>query len=128
MYNMVSKYASDLGDLSKMPLQAFYDKVRLIPYRRDVLGQETVARPSLLLSEFPALDCKKKSILMGSYLLLNGIPFRFIASSQRKDAKFHHVYVQAKIGDTFKNVDATYAKYKLFEPKRGLTRIQVLKP
>ncbi len=125
---MVSRFHSDLGPLARMPLQAFFDLVRKIPYVRDVKGKETLARPALLLKEFPALDCKKKAILIGSYLLSNRIPFRFVASSIRKDAKAHHVYPQALIGGKFQNVDATYSKYKLFQPKHGLTKADILKP
>lgn len=124
MYAMESHYP-DLGPLSQFTLSEFFDYVRMIPYRRDPRGTEITARPEILLGSFPALDCKKKAILCGAYLQANGIPHRFIACSQRADRKIHHVFTQAKIGDDWKNVDPTYAKYRLFEPKT-LTKAEVL--
>ncbi len=128
MYHYAGSYYSDLGPLAALPLQAFFDLVRKIPYVKDPRGKEIVARPALLLKEFPALDCKKKAILIGAYCIANKIPFRFVASSQRRSAKAHHVYPQAKIDGQFKNVDATYSHYRLFQPKSGLTLADVLKP
>ncbi len=128
MYHYAANYFSDLGPLAALSLPAFFDLVRKIPYLKDPRGKEIVARPALLLKEFPALDCKKKAILIGAYCIANKIPFRFVASSVRKDAKAHHVYPQIKVGDGFKNVDATYSHYRLYQPKSGLTKADVLKP
>lgn len=128
MYGLVRAFASDLGATSKKSLPEYFDLVRRIPYLRDVKGHEVVARPALILKEFPAIDCKKKAILIASYLQLNGIPWRFVASSVRKDRRVHHVFTQAQINGEWRNVDPTYSHFKLFEPKRGLTKIEVLQP
>jgi len=128
MYHYAATYYRDLGALAALSLPAFFNMVRRIPYLKDVKGQEVVARPALLLKEFPALDCKKKAILIGAYCIANRIPFRFVASSQRRDAKAHHVYPQAFLSGVFQNVDATYPHYRLFQPKNGLTKADVLKP
>lgn len=130
MYRMVRYGAegNDLGELAKMPLPSFFNKVRSIPYKRDIKGRETVARPSLLLKEFPALDCKKKAILMGAWCHANGVPFRFIAVSENPSRRFHHVFLLAKIGNQWRPIDATYPHYKLFEKKPRVTRWEILKP
>lgn len=128
MYSLVRSFASDLGSLANMPLPQFFDVIRKLPYIRDKRGQEVVARPALILKEFPAIDCKKKAILIASYLQLHGIPFRFVASSIRKDRRIHHVFTQAEISGEWRNVDPTYRHYRLFEPKRGITKIEILQP
>lgn len=128
MYGLTRAFASDLGAMAKMPLQGFFDMVRKIPYVRDVKGREVVARPLLILKEFPAIDCKKKAILIASYLQMNAIPWRFVASSVRKDKRVHHVFTQALIDGEWKNVDPTYSHFKLFEPKRNLTKLEMLQP
>lgn len=128
MYGLVRAFASDLGSMAKLSLPDFFDRVRRMPYLRDVKGREVVARPALIFKEFPAIDCKKKAILIASYLQLNAIPWRFVASSVRKDRRVHHVFAQAQINGEWRNVDPTYSHFKLFEPKRGLTKLEVLQP
>lgn len=130
MYRMVmiGLAGNDLGGAASMPLPSFFDGVRKIPYQRDQKGRETVARPALLLREFPALDCKKKAILMGAFLASKKVPFRFIAVSESPTKKFHHVFVLAWVAGKWRPVDATYAKYKLFEKKPRVTRWQILQP
>jgi len=128
MYRMVEQFAGDIGDLASLPLSDYFDQVKRKPYARDVKGSETVARPSLLLSEFLRLDCKKKAILIAAWLKKNGVPYRFIACSENPDGKIHHVFPQGKIGGAWRNLDATYAKYNLFDKKPRLTRAEVLKP
>ncbi len=128
MYSLVRAFASDLGPLARLPLPQFFDVVRKLPYVRDIRGSEVVARPALILKEFPAIDCKKKAILIASYLQLNGIPFRFVASSIRKDKRIHHVFTQGNFSGEWRNVDPTYRHYRLFEPKPGLTKTEILQP
>lgn len=129
MYRMVEIgfAGGDLSGAAKLPLPSFFDRVRRIPYRRDQKGREVVARPRILLSEFSALDCKKKAILMASWFRAHGIPFRFLAVSENPSRKFHHVYVIAKVAGKWRPVDATYSHYRLFEPKTRVTRSQVLR-
>lgn len=130
MYRMVEigHAENDLGELAKLPLPVFFDGVRKMPYARDKKGVERVARPSYLLSKFPALDCKKKAILMAAWFRARSIPFRFLAVSESPTRKFHHVFVLAMVAGAWRPVDATYARYKLFEKKPRVTRYAVLKP
>lgn len=103
---------------SDLSLQEFFDIVRNIPYRRDPRPVEVVARPYYLFKHQKlGIDCKKKAILIASYLKANGIPFRFIGSSNRPDRRIHHIFPQALIDGEYKNVDATYSQYRLFQPK-----------
>lgn len=130
MYRLVEigQAANDLGELASLPLLSFYTRVKNIPYKRDKKGTETIARPRLLLSEFPSLDCKKKAILMAAWFRANKVPFKFIAVSENPSRKFHHVFVIAKVTGKWRNVDATYSHYNLFEKKPRVTNHQVLKP
>jgi hypothetical protein len=103
---------------SDLSLQEFFNLVKDIPYRRDPRPVEVVARPYYLFKHRNlGIDCKKKTIAMASYLKANGIPYRLIGSSNRPDRKIHHIFPQALIDGEFKNVDATYSQYRLFQAK-----------
>lgn len=128
MYRLIEGFHKDLGRLAAMSLPEFFDYVKKIPYQRDKRGVETVARPSLLLREFPTLDCKKKAILICSWARCNGIPYRLVACSERPDRKFHHVFPQLKVAGRVRNADATYPKYRLNQSKARMTRAEVLRP
>jgi hypothetical protein len=108
--------------MSDMTLQDFFNFVRRIPYRRDTTNphpKEIISRPHYIVKHRNlGMDCKKKAILLGSFLRCQGIPYRFIGSSQRRDRRVHHIFPQAFIGGNWKNVDATYSDYRLFQPKR----------
>lgn len=127
MYSLAVSFADDLGTLAGEKLSKFYNRVKNIPYQRDPKGLETIARPGLLLKEFPSLDCKKKAILMAAFFRKNKKPFRFVAVSEIPSKKIHHVFVQVFLRGQWRNVDATYSKYKLFEPKPRITRAEILK-
>jgi hypothetical protein len=119
-------YKSNLVPFSALSLSGAFDYVRKLPYRRDGRPVEVVARPKYILS-WPAIgyDCKKKGILMASWLHLHGIPFRFMTLSRLPSGRIHHVYPQAWLNGAWRNVDATYAEYQLFEPKEA-TNAEVL--
>ena len=115
--------------ISRLSLPEFFNLVKNIPYRRDPNNPpvEVIARPYYLLKYADlGLDCKKKTILLGSYLRYNGIPFRLIGSSQRKDRRIHHIYPEARLNGKWLPVDGTYPHYKLFEQKTDLTKKEVL--
>jgi hypothetical protein len=87
---------------------------------------EVIARPKHLLNQAMAgLDCKKKSILVGSYLKGKNLNFRLIGSSNKKNKNIHHVFPQVKSGSVWKNLDATYPNNRIFETKR-VTAYEVL--
>lgn len=126
MYRMVEDYHGDIGAWANRPLTEYFGMVKRLPYQRDKRGEETVARPSLLFKEFPALDCKKKGILIAAWLRSQGIPYRFIACSERPDGKIHHVFCQGVLDGKWRNLDATYSKYRMFQKKPLLTKAEVL--
>lgn len=139
MYKICRRYWQDLGNSLDTTLSGFFDKVRKIPYQQDSASAEVLSRPKYSLNpqsgvgrytmgEPGALDCKKKAILMGSWLEGHGIPYRFVAVSETPNGVPHHVFTQAKIGGEWKNVDPTYPEYALFEPKPGVTNAVELLP
>jgi hypothetical protein len=123
---IIGSYNDDLknifvGDvpLSDFGLRDFYNFVKNIPFRKDPRPIEIIARPYLIVKHKDlGMDCKKKSVLVGSYCEYNNIPYRLVISSKRGDKKCHHIFVQIEGPDgSWKNVDATYPEYNIFEPK-----------
>jgi len=112
-------FFNDLGTLIDTTLKGYFDFVRKIPYAEDI-GAEFVARPKFCFAS-PALDCKKKAVLMGAWFEGHGIPWRLVAISENPDEIIHHVFPQAFLGGDWHNADATYYYYDLFDPKPLLT-------
>ena len=114
------------GDLDK-PLEEFFNKVRRIPYVENAFN-EVVSRPLFLLDEniFPALDCKKKAVLMSAWLEAHGEDWRLITNSELPSEEIHHIFPQAYIDGEWRNVDATYEDYELFDPKPESTAAEEL--
>lgn len=114
MMRIVKSYANDIGEMAKWPLPRFYNYVKNLPYLADPKGNEVLARPKWTLSKDWAFrDCDDKAILIGSWLYLNKVPFKFRASSSRKDGALHHVYTVAQINGKEIVLDATYSKNEL---------------
>jgi hypothetical protein len=63
-----------------------------------------------------------------SWLKQNAIPARALAVSEMPNKKIHHVFPQGLIGGRWRNIDATYSKYKLFAKKPRVTYAEILKP
>ncbi len=138
MHRLIDTYSKDLQKvmvrkngrivpLTSLNMIDFFNLVRSIPYRQDIKPIEVVARPNgILKNAFMGMDCKKKAILIASYLKNRRLPFRLIASSKRKNRRIHHVFPQVAIGGKWLNMDATYSHYRPFEHK-ALTRAEVLK-
>lgn len=121
---LAREYWGDLdesGDLDR-PLPQFFDKVRKIPYAEDSKN-EVVARPKYLLDPdyFEALDCKKKAVLMSSYLEAHGEPWRLVTVSEMPSKEIHHIFPQMEIDGEWYNVDATYPDYELWAAKPEIT-------
>lgn len=111
MVRLVKTYCKDIGERAKWPIVRFFDFVRNLEYRADPLNNETISRPAFLLQEnWPARDCDDKSILLASWCECNGVPWKFVAKSDRPDCRLHHVYVMACFKGKWKTLDATYKK------------------
>lgn len=121
------------GDLKKFPkimsmnLSQFFDLVKNIPYERDIPDQEVVSRPLYLLTIFPSLDCKKKSILMLSFISLKYGPGsgRLVLSSNRPDGQIGHIFPQFYNGKKWINADATYNYNRLGAVKK-VTNFEII--
>ena len=109
-----------------LSLLDFFDFVRRIPYRRDSRPVEVVSRPiEIIRFKDIGMDCKKKSILICSYLRERFIPYRLIASSRLPSRRIHHVFPQALLFGKWFNMDATYRTFRPFEPK-FVTKMEVI--
>ena len=127
-----NEYFKDLLDfptLSNMDIEEYFDYVKKIPYTKDAKNVEVVSRPKYLLNKkvFPALDCKKKAILMGSFMLLKHGPesYRFIISSNRPDKQIGHIFTQINIDGSWINADATYAQNQIGKTKK-ITAFEIM--
>ena len=116
--------------LADLTLDQYFNFVKNIPYRKDKQPFEIVARPYYIIKHRAlGMDCKKKAVAVGAYLRMKNFKYRAIGSSNRPDKKIHHIYMQLfdPKKKEWKNVDATYNFYKLFEPKTAETYREVLK-
>jgi hypothetical protein len=115
--------------LHKLSLKEFYNLVRAIPYQRDQRPIEILIRPGYMIkNKGIGLDCKKKTILMASYMYRSAsgpVRFRYVGSSQRPDKRIHHIYLQVLHDGQWKNVDATYPENNIFENKQ-YTKVELL--
>lgn len=130
MHKLILKYYRDLQNfrirkngrsvpLLSLTIKEFFNLVRKIPYRQDKKAVEIIARPKHILKHRAlGMDCKKKSVLMASYCKSKKIPYRLIGSSIRENRRIHHVFPQAYLSGEWKNLDATYNNYRIFEPKK----------
>lgn len=121
MYRLVKEYSGDINQfdfngmrLSDLPFGTYYDLVKSMPFDMDTQAAEIVTRPFLIwASPWAGWDCKKKAIVIASWLEENGIPYRFTAVSRRPDGEVHHVLVEALHNDEWIQIDATYPNNKL---------------
>jgi len=126
MYKLVERFSGDIDyfringiPLSEIPFPQFFDTIKKIPFKKDPSGTEIVTRPFHLLAQpWHGWDCKKKAIVIASWLHENCIPFRFMAVSRRPDGVIHHVIVEAtpSIENDPLEIDATYPENDLYIP------------
>lgn len=137
MYYLINKYFRDidkfkvkvngvLKPLSQLTLGQFFNFVKNIPYKKDIKPIEIISRPEYLIkNRKKGLDCKKKAILICSYLKNYRLPFRLASSSKLISGRIHHVFPQMQLQGNWQNLDATYNYYKPFE-KKTVTNFEVL--
>jgi len=137
MHRLIRMYSGDVKNVmvtngettipfSDLSIKEAFDLVKNIPYRQDNAPIEVISRPSILMKNSKSgLDCKKKSILISSYLHNKNIPYRLIASSKRPNGSIHHVFPQMLYNGKWLNMDATYRNYKPFD-KKTVTKAEVL--
>lgn len=122
MYEFAEDFCADIGPRASLPFPIWFALVAGIPYRPDDVlfpdpenGGEIVARPKWLLDSevFPALDCKKKSILIGAWAARNGFPFRFLAVSELPTKRVHHVFPEVDFGRGMVTADATFPQNRI---------------
>lgn len=125
----------DLGRKLYWPLEKFFAYVKEIPYQADnqIFGnypvREIVGRPARLLDPgiYPALDCKKKAILIASWAEGNNIPWQFVGVWESMEySGIHHVFPILFLNDAWVIVDATLPEYKLGSGKGDIVNCEVL--
>lgn len=141
IWSMIDNFSGDIGNLKNMDLDEYYKMVKNIPYLMDgdywrLSGKtpeedeiwELVARPRNIFGYLLDLgiDCKKKTILIGSWLKENDLIQRIVAVSELPNKQLHHVFNQVHLNGDWVNIDATYSDMKLFEFKPQVTGYEVL--
>lgn len=116
-------YQTDAARFLNMDPQTVFRYVADLPYHRDPPGQETVARPIYLLQpDWTPRDCDDKTVLIGAWAELHGLPWRIVVSSKRDDKRPHHVFPEVKLpGLGWTPMDATYPKNQFGIPPRRWT-------
>lgn len=137
MNRLINRYHKDVDKIfvrrgnrlvpfSSLPLWEAFRIVGKMPYKRDKKPIEIIQRPVIVArGSQNGIDCKKKAILLASYLKRRNIPYRLIASSRKRNKRIHHVFPQMGIRDQWLNMDATYSHNRPFERKM-VTRAEVL--
>jgi hypothetical protein len=124
MVYLVKIYFKDLARFYNYSMKEFFDIVRKLPYKSDLDKIEILHRPGMTLSNTVKYrDCDDKAILLGAFLYMKKIVFRFIAVSDRPDKKLHHVLIEAILGGHPRQLDATYPQ-NTFEMQRKYTAIE----
>lgn len=124
MVYLVKNYYTDLIRFYNFSIKEFFEVVRKLPYIPDVAKIEVIHRPGFTLSESVKFrDCDDKMVLMGAFLYMKKIIFRFIAVSDMPNRKLHHVLIEAIIGGQPRQLDPTYPK-NFFEMQRKYTAIE----
>lgn len=122
MHAVTESFYKDLGPHLSGPFSLWFDYVKAIPYESDIQKFperviELVARPLYSMNReiLPRIDCKKKSILIGSWARGNGLPFRYLAVSDSPDKTVTHVFPQIDFRDGagWVTVDATLPENKI---------------
>jgi len=123
MYHFAENFNEDLGAFRFLPFARWYDRVAAIPYgsddeifpdsEKEII--EVVARPEYLMNRatWPRLDCKKKAILIGAWAAANGVPFAFLAVSEKPSKEIHHVFPVVCLNGQWKTADATFPDYHI---------------
>lgn len=110
---MASQYKGDLEPWQDYTIGQFYRLVHLLPYVRDPFREETLSRPLYTMvwdSQTPR-DCDDKTILIGAFCELKGLPWRIVVCGRQIGVP-HHVYPEILMGGEWWPADATY-------PNRG---------
>lgn len=126
--NSFYKDLESFPQIVKMDIPQYFAFVKNIPYTRDIKEAEIVSRPKFLLTIFPALDCKKKSILIASFMRLKYGPnsYRFVLSSNRPDGNIGHIFTQIFANGRWINADATYSHNRI-GAKKKVTNYEIVR-
>ena len=129
IYALARRYNRDLAAFKNYTLEQFYNLVNSIPFGMDedhyspIPGEhwEVIPRPAYLLNPelFPVLDCKKKAILLASFMQMQGLKYA-LASMSEHTGDPHHLFILLWTDRGWLPVDATKEDDYLFKPKPEL--------
>lgn len=127
MYRIAEQHANDLGSLGLLPMVAFFQRVRALPYYKEPGRFQFLSSPKWTLSGLsPVVACANKSILCGAWAKLHSVPFRFVASGPQRNQPYSHVFTQFYLDGSWKSFDPTYSWHEPFF-ERTFARVEILK-
>ncbi len=128
MYRIAFAWKEDMAEYASLNLSELFDLLKNIPFNPDPPDMELLQRPWYTLNEQgPGGDCDDKSICVGAWCWLRGIPFRFVAVSA-DDSPLHHVLTQLYIQNQWQDFDPTYSHNVLGRPERVYRQRVILTP
>lgn len=131
MHKMVNTYYLDMVPYAGLSVIEIYDKIKNIPFNADPLYIEVLKRPFYTMNQIgPGGDCDDKSIAMGSYAKLLGIPYKFIGAGRKnpnyKKILLTHVFTRLYINNEWIDADCTYSFNILGTVRQKYDRVEVL--
>jgi transglutaminase-like putative cysteine protease len=110
MHQMVRTYYQDMMPYCHLSPQEIFDLVKALPYRDDPEDVEALMRPAYTMAgQGYGGDCDDRAIVIASYAVCAGIPYRFVAVRRADMPDFHHVYTELFIGSKWTILDVTYS-------------------
>ena len=124
---VVSNYHSDVAFMDGWYIEDVFRHIADLPYIEDPSDAEYLSRPSISLSEGAEFrDCDDKHIILGSHLYRLGIPFWFVAVSEKPFEDFHHVVIElAQPLNGIKYLDCTYSENTIYETKKFYKKMRM---
>lgn len=129
MYRIAYAWKEDMAPYASMDLQELFDLLKNIPFNADPVDMELLQRPWFTLNQAgKGGDCDDKSICVGAWCHLRGVPFRFVAVSRDAKSPLHHVLTEMYLNGEWFEFDPTYAFNVLGRPLQVYPKRLVLRP
>lgn len=113
MHLMVNEFYRDMAPYASLSYPDFFDLMKSLPFNPDPHHIELLKRPMYTMKRIgPGGDCDDKSIAIGSWAKISGIPYRFVGvgmqTHKKKKILLSHVFPELYIGGNWISFDATY--------------------
>jgi hypothetical protein len=109
MHRMTALYHTDMLPWCDCTICEIFDIVKNLPYHEDPPDREYLQRPYMTMNQWGlGGDCDDKSICIGSWATLHGLPYRYVAVRAPGYLDLHHVFPEVYTRGNWIPLDATY--------------------